>query len=232
MLVTNRGSTRLDTVGIALTAPHLILLARDSAVPALTHNVVSDLSEYAGGGYTGGFAGATRAAIGDLAVAEDDANSRSEITFGAKTFTGVNGPAPFAPVAAVIEEITSDAASNVIAYVPIKAAAAEIVPTAASNANPAQLDFGSAHGLTTNDLVYLEGFAGGTWAANVNGRVFKVTVVDADSVTLQGLDATGFGAATFATAKVYRPLPANGAVITVTPNAEGVIQSRPTVGAV
>ena len=60
MLVTNRGSARLDTVGIALTAPHLILLGRASAVPTQAANVISDLTEYAGSGYTGGFGGAKR----------------------------------------------------------------------------------------------------------------------------------------------------------------------------
>lgn len=226
MLVTNRGSKRFDEVGIALTAPHLILLGRASAVPLRSANVVTDLTEYAGGGWAGGFGGASRQPL-TLSVAEDDGNNRSEIGFTTPIFTGVNGPEPSAPVAALIEEITSDALSNIIAFVPILVTAAAIVPTAASNASPAQIDFGSAHGLTTNDLVYVVGFAGGTWADNVNGRVFKITVVDADSISLQGLDSTGFGAATFASAVIYRPLAHNGADFSLTPNAEGVVQSIP-----
>jgi hypothetical protein len=233
MLITNRGSTRLDTVGIALTAPHLILLARDSAVPTQALNTVSQVTEYAGAGYTGGFGGASRFDLtGELSVAEDDGNNRSEISFTPALFSGVNGPDPIAPIAASIEEITDNAGSNLIAFHPLKSTAQEWVPNAASEASPAQLDGAASHGLTTDDLVYIEGFAGGTWATQLNGKVSKITVVDANSFSLQGVDSSGFGTATFATAKVYRPLWMNGAPVTVTADAEGAIQSRTVVGAV
>ena len=77
-----------------------------------------------------------------------------------------------------------------------------------------------------------QAIAGGTWDAQLNGKVFKVTVVDANSISLQGVNATGFGTATFASALVYRPLAMNGADVTITANAEGAIQSRTVVGAV
>src|SRR5690606_31350488 len=119
--------------------------------------------------------------------------------------------------------------SNVIALIPIKVGALAV--TAASEDDPAELTTTSAHGLSTGDLVYLEGFAGGTWA-EVNGKVFTVTVIDADEFPRDGVDSTGFGTATFDTAAVYRPLAMTGASVTVQWNAEGIIQAVPQVGAV
>ena len=233
MLMTNRGSYRIDLQGWPnLTTPHLVLIARDGALPTQAINTMDELDEYAGAGYTGGFGGASRQVPANLAVAEDDANNRSEMTFDAPTFTGVNGPDPIAPVLVLIEEITNDAGSHVIGFFPVKTTANELAVTAASNANPSSWTTASDHGLTTNDWIYVEGFAGGTWDAAVNGKFFKVTVVDADEFTVQGLDGTSLGTATFATAKIYRPIPMNGADVTLTPNAEGVAQSETVVGAV
>lgn len=231
MLVTNRGATRIATVGWGnLTAPHVILLARDQAVPTVDLNTVDELSEYAGGGYAGGFGGSSRQVPGSLAVNEDDTNDRAELDAADVTFTGVTGPEPIAPMAALVEEITNDGGSNVIALIPIKVGALAV--TAASEDDPAELTTTSAHGISTGDLVYLEGFAGGTWGAEVNGKVFTVTVIDTDEFSLDGVDSTGFGTATFDTATVYRPLAMNGASVTVQWNAEGIIQAVPQVGAV
>lgn len=233
MLMTTRGSYRIDLQGWPnLTNPKVILLARDTAVPLRSHNVVSDLTEYTGSGYDGGFGGTTRETPANLAVSEDDGNVRSEMTHDPVTVSGVLGPDPIAPISALIEEITDDAGSHVIAFSPIKTAGNEIAVTAASEANPAVLTTASAHGLATNDLVYIEGAAGGTWPTQLNGRVFKVTVVDADEFSLQGVDSSSFGTATFATFKVYRPIPMNGADLTLTPDAQGVAQSYPQDAAV
>jgi hypothetical protein len=230
MLVTNRGAARLLAVGWpGLTAPHVILLARDQAIPTVDLNTVSQVSEYAGGGYIGGFGGASRQVPGSLAVNEDDTNDRAELDAADVTFTGVDGPEPIAPMAAIVEEITDDAGSNVIAFIPLKLA--ELDVTAASEASPAELTTASAHGLATGDLIYIEGAAGGTWAEEVNGKVFTVTVVDADQFTIDGLNSSGFGTATFASFVIYRPLPMNGASVQVQWDAEGIIQAVPQVGA-
>lgn len=233
MLMTNRGSYRIDLQGWPnLTNPRLILLARDGALPTQAINTVSELDEYAGPGYNGGFGGTSRETPANLAVSEDDAGNRSEMTFDAVTFSAVNGPDPIAPGVALVEEIASDAASHVISFHPVKTTANELAVTAASNDNPSSWTTASAHGLTTNDWIYVEGFAGGTWDGAVNGRFFKVTVVDADEFTVQGLDGTSLGTATLTNAKIYRPIPMNGADVTLTPNAEGVVQSQTVVGAV
>jgi hypothetical protein len=231
MLVTNRGAARLVASGgwAGLTAPHVLLLARNQAVPTVDLNTVSQITEYAGTGYTGGFGGASRQVPGSLAVNEDDTNDRAELDAADVTFTGVVGPAPIAPLAAIVEEITDDAGSNVIAFIPIKLAVLAV--TAATAASPAELTTASAHGLTTGDLIYVEGAAGGTWGAGVNGKVFTVTVVDADQFTIDGLNASGFGTATFASFVIYRPLAMNGASVQVQWDAEGIIQLVPQVGA-
>lgn len=74
----------------------------------------------------------------------------------------------------------------------------------ASNANPANLEI-TGHGLSTGDELYLSGFAGGTWARMVNGRGLKVTVVDVNNVTLDGINSTAFGVWSAGTAaEVYQ----------------------------
>jgi hypothetical protein len=227
-MMTNRGITRVATVGWGnLTAPHALLLARDAAVPTRAINNVGEIDEYAGTGYTGGFGGSSRVAMASLAVSEDDSGNRAELTAAAMAFSSVTGPAPVAPAVLVAEEITDNAGSNVIGWVPVKTTGNVIDVTAASEANPAVLTTDGDHDLSTDDLVYIEGFAGGTWDDELNGKWFKVTVVDANEFSLQGVNSTAFGTATFATAKVYRPIPMNGATFTVTPNAEGLFQLYP-----
>lgn len=236
MLVTNRGGYRIDKDGWPNLSLKAVLLGKAQAVPTLTLNTMSELTEYSGTGYAGGFGGGGRQSVGSRTSTEDDTNGRVKDDGADVSFTGISGPAAIAPVVALIVENTNDAGSDVIAFVPIKISSASIAPTAASNANPGQLDFGSAHGLSTNDLVYLEGFAGGTWGTQLNGKLFAAVVVDSDSITLKdgagtAVDTTGFGTATLASALVYRPLPMNGAAVNVAWHADGIVTTTNTVGA-
>ena len=70
-------------------------------------------------------------------------------------------------------------------------------------------------------LLPLEMFvAGGTWAT-ING-LQTVTVIDANTIDLQGVNATGFGVYTGSSASVHRPIPTNGSPVTVTLDAGGM----------
>ena len=60
----------------------------------------------------------------------------------------------------------------------------------ASKANPCQVDFTAAHGLATGDDIHIDNVAGMT---ELNGNNYTVTYVDADSVTLDGVNSTGYG---------------------------------------
>lgn len=231
MLTTYAGLARLGELGVdGLTAPHIILLARNQTVPALTVEDVADVSEYSGGGYTGGFGGASRQVLGSLTSTVDEANGRTEIDAADVSFTGVTGPAAIAPCVAWIDEVTDDANSTVIAFLPLRIGAIDV--TAASEDDPAVITTDGDHGLSTGDLVYIEGFAGGTWGDQLNGKHFNVTVVDGNEFSLDGVDSGSFGTATFATAKVYRPLAMNGAAVNAQWNAEGLVHYVPQVGAV
>lgn len=64
--------------------------------------------------------------------------------------------------------------------------------TAATQANPVALTV-TGHGLTTDDIVMITSVVGMT---QINDKLFKVTVVDANTVTLQGTDGAGFTAYT------------------------------------
>ncbi|KKL67399.1 hypothetical protein LCGC14_2135380, partial [marine sediment metagenome] len=57
--------------------------------------------------------------------------------------------------------------------------------------DPVRLDFTAVHGWTTDDLIWCDSSVGGTW--QLRWRYFKVTVIDTDTVTLQGEDSTGAG---------------------------------------
>jgi hypothetical protein len=66
---------------------------------------------------------------------------------------------------------------------------AAVTITAATNANPVQIT-AAAHGRTTGDIVQIASVGGMT---QINDKLFAVTVVDADNITLDGVDGTGFG---------------------------------------
>lgn len=98
--------------------------------------------------------------------------------------------------------------------------------TAASQANPCQVT-SAGHGLANGDTVYIAGIVG---MVELNGGSFTVTVVDANNVTLNGVDSTTYTAyasggtlqkTTISTAG--DPTSANPHVLTWTP-AEGAVQ--------
>jgi len=64
--------------------------------------------------------------------------------------------------------------------------------TGGTKANPVALTV-TGHGLATDDTVMITGVGGMT---QINDKLFKVTVVDVNTVTLQGADGTGFSAYT------------------------------------
>lgn len=64
--------------------------------------------------------------------------------------------------------------------------------TAVTQANPCQLTV-VAHGRQTGDYVQIDSVVGTT---ELNGKIYTVSVVDADNFTLDGVDSTGFGAYT------------------------------------
>ena len=73
--------------------------------------------------------------------------------------------------------------------------------TAITNASPAEVT-AATHGYSTGDEVYLSGIGG---MNELNGRQFKVTVINANTFTLDGLDSTAYGAYTTggAAGKIY-----------------------------
>ena len=64
--------------------------------------------------------------------------------------------------------------------------------TAATKANPVNLTM-AAHGMTTGQNLQVTGIVGMT---QLNDKIYKVTVVDANNVTLDGVDGTAFTAYT------------------------------------
>jgi hypothetical protein len=62
--------------------------------------------------------------------------------------------------------------------------------TAATQANPVALTV-AAHGRTTGDYVQIDGVLGMT---QLNGKIYVCTVVDANTITLNGVDGTAFTA--------------------------------------
>lgn len=64
--------------------------------------------------------------------------------------------------------------------------------TAATKANPVKLTM-TAHGMTTGQYLQVTGIVGMT---QLNDKIYKVTVVDANNVTLDGVDGTAFTAYT------------------------------------
>jgi hypothetical protein len=74
--------------------------------------------------------------------------------------------------------------------------------TAATQTNPVTLTI-AAHGYTTGTVAMTSGVTGMTQIAN---RLFTITVVDADTISLDGTDGTAFGAftaGTLTTGKFY-----------------------------
>lgn len=61
----------------------------------------------------------------------------------------------------------------------------------ATQTNPVTVSFTAAHGRSNGDVMLATAFGGMT---QVNDRIFTVTVVDADTISLDGVDGTAFGA--------------------------------------
>ncbi len=61
--------------------------------------------------------------------------------------------------------------------------------SAATKTNPVQITV-TGHGRITGDVAVIDGVVGMT---QINSRAFTVTVVDANNLTLDGVDGTGFG---------------------------------------
>lgn len=70
--------------------------------------------ELSGTGYAAGFAGAGRKTLGSKTVTQDDANDRAEFDFADLSWTGIDAGTADAMI--VYHHITSDAASQLIAY--------------------------------------------------------------------------------------------------------------------
>ncbi|MEW6485796.1 MAG: ubiquitin-activating E1 FCCH domain-containing protein [Pseudomonadota bacterium] len=64
--------------------------------------------------------------------------------------------------------------------------------TAATQANPCQVTV-SSHGYNTGDVIMITSVSGMT---QLNDKLYKITVVDADNFTLDGVNSTGYGAYT------------------------------------
>lgn len=87
----------------------------------------------------------------------------------------------------------SDVAGNVWKINPgLTCIAANKAITGATQTNPVQLTV-VGHGLTTGDYAQVDSVGGMT---QLNGKIYKVTVVDVDNITLDGVDGTGFTAYT------------------------------------
>lgn len=84
----------------------------------------------------------------------------------------------------------ADVAGNIYKINPgMMCIAANKTITAATKANPVALTI-TAHGYTTGDVVQVGSVGGMT---QLNDKLFKVTVVDANTVTLDATDGTAFG---------------------------------------
>lgn len=70
--------------------------------------------------------------------------------------------------------------------------AAEKSITAATQANPCQVTI-ATHGYSTGDVIQITGVVGMT---QLNNKLYKITIVDADNFTLDGTNSTAYGAYT------------------------------------
>jgi len=98
-----------------------MMLVTSSYTPTATHKYVADLTpgsnELSGTGYVAGFNGAGRKALTGNAVAPDNTNHVGYFSTSSPTWAGLNcGTAKYA---VIIKEVTSDAASIIVAIVDI-----------------------------------------------------------------------------------------------------------------
>jgi hypothetical protein len=117
-MLTNRGMHSILSGTVDLTADTIKVMLLDSTfTPLATHNFVSEISsdELTGSGYVAGFAGSGRKTLASKTFTEDDTDG--VVTFDAADLTWAAINAGTAKYAAIIKEITNDAASLVIGYV-------------------------------------------------------------------------------------------------------------------
>ena len=216
-MFTNRGAKQLGDAWVAKTLK--VMLLGPDFLPLRTHNVVSDINskEISVSGYVPGYGNAGRLTLGSKTATEDDVNHWVVLDAADPSWPGL-GVGTRIGHAAVIEETGgSDATALVHGYLRLLANPA--TATAGTANNPARLTV-TGHGLTTNDVVFISGAAGRTWAT-ING-LQTVTVIDANTIDLQGVNATGFGVYTGSSASAHRPIPTNGSPVTVTLDAGGM----------
>lgn len=216
-MFTNRGAKLLGDFWVGKTIK--VMLLGPDFMPLRTHNVVSDINakEISVSGYVPGFGNAGRLVLASKTSTEDDTGHQCVVD-AADPAWGSLGAGTRIMHAALVEEVTNDAASPIWDYLRLKEASPPTASAGTAN-NPARLTL-TAHGLTTNDVVFISGAAGGTWA-NING-LQTVTVIDANTIDLQGVNATGFGSYTANSATVFRPIPTNGSPLTITVDAGGL----------
>lgn len=130
----------------------------------------------------------------------------------AKTITGVSSADP-GVVTAVGHGFTTGNSVYIEGIVGLYArSGTDFTISGATQANPCVLTI-TAHALATGDLVEITGVVGMT---ELNGNVYEVTVVDADTVSLN-VDASGFTAYSSAgDAEIVTASPVNGQTFTVT----------------
>lgn len=205
------------------TGTRKIMLMARGFLPLTTHDFVDDIvaSEFGGTGYSGGFG--NRKTLANLAVNVDQANKRIELDCDNPVFTGITDGVVGVAVPTIRESV-NDAGSVVWAYSPAKLRGLSI--TAVTEANPAVVTAAS-HGLANGDVVYIEGITGSaSWDALLSdaGGFFVIGGVTTNTFELTGVNSTAFGTPSIGSAMVYRPTTMNGADLTLTVDAEGLLQ--------
>lgn len=117
-ITTNRGRKLiLDGTVDLLTDTLKVMLVNGSYTPNKDHNFASSLNTYelTGTGYVGGYGGSGRKTLASKTVTQDDTNDVAVFDAGDITWTAIN--AGTAAYAAIIKEVTNDAASPVLAVI-------------------------------------------------------------------------------------------------------------------
>lgn len=201
--VYNIGMNRIFSHAVNMTSGTFkVMLFRDTStyVPDPDHTTVAAI--LSGGGVEISVSSYARQTIGSESVAVDNTGNRSvydgnDMNFGSLE-TGQNVSAFL-----VYEDggTGDDADNKPYFYFDGKTnldivGAPGTIPFIASNmsaatkANPCVITTSSAHGLITNDVVYLTGVVGMT---QINNIQFQVTVLTTTTFSLIGINSTGYG---------------------------------------
>lgn len=186
----------------------------DAIVDPSTGEVVDDRCKFQGGWRDGGIGNATLdpAAVGPCVVSGGVLTSRGAVVLdsfdagGADLFAkalsssggiSVSGSATASSLG--LATLGSVGTINTNTYISFGSSAGPtLTVTGASNSNPAILTVPS-HGFTTGDQVFLAGFADpwGSALAALGIDVASVTVIDGNTIALNGVDSSLFGAFVF-----------------------------------